>query len=148
MRASALPPPADSGRWTAIWFAVEVGVEGVADQGVNLDRLTLDGAGASNAWIPRRVQGRRPVEQHRVLVDDLLEARPRPRRSSSRPIFLAALMFCADLRSTRAGHDERLEQLQRHESSGRAALVQLEGTGPRRSPKASGSSPRALPSRF
>ena len=52
----------------------------------------------SNAWT-QAVQRRRAVEEHRVLVDDLLEHVPDLGIIES-TIFLAALMFWTALRST------------------------------------------------
>jgi hypothetical protein len=72
---------------------VEVGVERGADQRVQLDRLALD-QGRHERLDPEPVQGRRAVEHHRVVLDDLLEHVPdlRARRSTIR---FADLMFCA-----------------------------------------------------
>src|SRR3712207_8862096 len=55
--------------------AVEVRVERVADQRVDLDRLALDELGLEGLDA-QAVEGRGAVEQHRVLVDDLLEDVP------------------------------------------------------------------------
>ena len=78
--------------------AVEVRVERGADQrmdldGLALDQLRLEGLDA------QPVQVGAPVEQHRMLGDDLLEDIPDDRRARS-TIRLALLMFCAWLRST------------------------------------------------
>jgi hypothetical protein len=56
-------------------IAVEVGVEGVADQGVHLDRLALD-QDRFERLDAETVQGRSSVEQDRVFVDDFLEHIP------------------------------------------------------------------------
>jgi hypothetical protein len=54
---------------------VEVGVERLADQWVQLDRLALDQLGLESLDT-QTVQGRRPVQQHRVLGDHFLEDIP------------------------------------------------------------------------
>ena len=55
--------------------AVEVGVEGGADQRMELDRLALD-QHRLERLDAQPMQGRRAVEQHRMLADDLLEDVP------------------------------------------------------------------------
>ena len=55
--------------------AVEVGVERVADERVDLDRLALD-EDRLEGLDAEAVQRRRAVQQHRVLGDDLLEDVP------------------------------------------------------------------------
>jgi hypothetical protein len=69
--------------------AVEVGVEGRADQRVQLDRLALD-QHRLEGLDAEAVQRRRAVEQHRMLADDLVEDVPDFRRSFSTS-FLACL---------------------------------------------------------
>src|SRR6201996_5917131 len=140
IRASACAS-ADSGRGNAIWapsksalnagklqvtrnlVTVEVRVERGADQRVDLDRLALD-----QLWLEgldaEAVQRRRPVQQNRVLGDDLLEHVPHDRAG---PLHhpLGRLDVLRVVEVNQALHHERLEQLQRH-LLGQTALVQLE----------------------
>ena len=103
--------------------AVEVGVEGGADQRMQLDRLALD-QHRLERLDAEAVQRRRAVEQHRMLADDLLEDVPDLRR---------LLLDHALGRLDGGGHaallelgvDERLEQLERHLLR-QAALMQLQ----------------------
>src|SRR6185503_2407466 len=103
--------------------AVEVGVERRAHQRVELDRLAL-GQHRLERLDAEAVQRRCAVEQHRVLLDDLLEDVPH----------LGALLLDQLLGGLDRGDqvpllelvvDERREQLERH-LLGQAALVQLE----------------------
>ena len=103
--------------------AVEVGVERGAHQRVQLDRLALD-QHRLEGLDAEAVQGRRAVQQHRVLADDLLEDVPD----------LGALLLHHLLRALDGGDvalllelvvDERLEQLEGHDLR-QAALVQLQ----------------------
>ena len=55
--------------------AVEVGVEGGADQRVQLDRFAVD-QDRVKGLNRKFVQGRGAVEHHRILVDDLLQTLP------------------------------------------------------------------------
>jgi hypothetical protein len=55
--------------------AVEVGVEGRADERVQLDRLALDQR-RLEGLDAEAVQRRRPVQHHRVLADDLVQDVP------------------------------------------------------------------------
>ena len=55
--------------------AVEVGVEGRADERVQLDRLALD-QHRLEGLDAEAVQRRRAVQQHRMLADDLVEDVP------------------------------------------------------------------------
>ena len=103
--------------------AVEVGVEGGADQRVKLDRLALD-QHRLEGLDAEAVQRRRPVEQHRMLADHLLQDVP-----DLGPLLLDHALGGLE----RGGHavefelgiDEGLEQLERHLLR-QAALVQLE----------------------
>ena len=101
--------------------AVEVGVEGGADQRVKLDCLALDQKRLErlNAETVKR---RRPVEQHRMLADDFFENVPNFR----------AFLFQHTLGGLDGGRhaikfqfriDEGLEQFQGH-LLGQAALMQ------------------------
>ena len=103
--------------------AVEVGVEGGADQRMQLDRLAFD-----QDWFERlnaeAMQGWRAVQQHRMLANDLFQDVP-----DFRTLLLDHALGGLD----GVGHgvglqprvDEWLEQLQRHLFR-QAALVQLE----------------------
>ncbi len=103
--------------------AVEIGVERGADERVQLDRLAFD-QHRLERLNPEPVQGRRAVQQHRMLADDLLQYVPD---------FWPLLFDHAFCRLDRAGEavqlqfgiDERLEQLERHLLR-QAALVQFE----------------------
>ena len=104
--------------------AVEVGVERGADERVDLDGLALD-EHRLEGLDAEAVQRRRPVEQHRVLLDDLLEHVPHL-RAAPLDHALGRLDVLGQLGVDEPLHDERLEQLERHELR-QAALVQLEG---------------------
>ena len=103
--------------------AVEIGVEGRADQRMELDRLALD-EHRLEGLDAEPVQGRRAVEQHRVLADHFFEDVPH-----LGPLLLDHALGGLDGR----GHavelelriDEGLEQLERHLLR-QAALVQPE----------------------
>ena len=103
--------------------AVEVRVERGADQRVDLDRLALDQL-RLEGLDAEAVQRRRPVQQHRVLGDDLLEHVPHHRAG---PLHhpLGRLDVLRVVEVNQALHHERLEQLQGH-LLGQTALVQLE----------------------
>ena len=104
--------------------AVEVGVEGGADQRVDLDGLALDQHGLEGLDA-QAVQGRRPVEQDRVLLDHALEDVPHLGTPAlDHP--LGRLDVLGQLGVDQPLHDEGLEQLERHQL-GQAALVELEG---------------------
>ncbi len=101
--------------------AVEVRVERVADERVDLDRLALD-EHRLERLDAEAVQRRRAVEQDRVLVDDLLEDVP-DLGDHRVDHLLGRLDVLRGLALDEPGHDERLEQLERHELR-QAALVQ------------------------
>src|SRR5262245_21814913 len=103
--------------------AVEVGVERGAHQRMDLDRLALDEHGLERLD-PEAVQRRGPVQQHRVLLDDLLEHVP-DLRTGALDHALGALDVLRQRLVHQPLHHERLEQLQRH-LLGQAALVQAE----------------------
>ena len=111
--------------------AVEVGVERRADERVDLDRLALD-QHRLEGLDAEAVQRRRAVQQHRVLVDDFLEHVP-DLGDHRLDHLLGRLDVLDGLALDELGHDERLEQLERHQLR-QAALVQLQATGRRRSP--------------
>src|SRR3954470_5420390 len=93
--------------------AVEVGVERVADERVDLDRLALD-QHRLERLDAQAVQRRRAVEEHGVLVDDLLEHVP-DLRDHRVDHLLGRLDVLDGLALDQPGHDERLEQLERHQ---------------------------------
>ena len=103
--------------------AVEVGIERRADERVDLDRLALDEQGLEGLNA-EPVQGRGPVEQNRVLLDDFLQDVP-----DLGPLLLHELLGRLDGRRDppllELAQDERLEQLERH-LLGQPALVELE----------------------
>ena len=103
--------------------AVEVGVERRADERVDLDGLAFDehrleglNAEAVKRW--------RAVQEHGVLLDDLGQHVPH-RRLATLDHALGRLDVLRQLGVDEALHDERLEQLERHQL-GQTALVQLE----------------------
>ena len=102
---------------------VEVGVERGAHERVNLDRLALDQDGLEGLDAEPVERGG-PVQQHRVLLDDLLQDVPH-----LGPLLLHVLLGRLDRRRDAAllelAEDERLEQLEGH-LLGQAALVELE----------------------
>ena len=103
--------------------AVEVGVEGVADQRMQLDRLALH-QHRLERLDAEAVQRRRAVEQYRMLGDHLLQHRPH-----LGGLFLHQGLGLLDVEHHvllyQLLHDEGLEQLQGH-LGGQPALVQLE----------------------
>ena len=103
--------------------AVEVGVERRADERVDLDGLALDEDGLEGLDT-ESVQRRRPVQEDRVLLDDLLEDVPHL-RAPALDHALGRLDVLGQLAVDEALHDEGLEQLERH-LLGQTALVQLE----------------------
>ena len=103
--------------------AVEVGVEGGADQRVKLDRLAFD-QHRLEGLDAETVKRRRPIEHDRVLADNLVQDIPD----------FGLLLFDEFLRllhgrrealGVEARIDERLEEFERHLLR-QAALVQLE----------------------
>ena len=103
--------------------AVEVGVEGRADQRVDLDGAALD-QDRLEGLDAQAVQRRRAVEQHRVVLDDLFEDVP-DLGPHALDDALGALDVVRQALLDQLAHDERLEQLERH-PLGQAALVQLQ----------------------
>jgi hypothetical protein len=103
--------------------AVEVGVEGRADQRMELDRLALD-QHRLERLDAEAVERRRAVEQYRMLADHLVEDVP-----DLRLLLLDQLLRLLDGRGIALGVepriDERLEQLERHLLR-QAALVELQ----------------------
>src|SRR6478672_1536504 len=102
---------------------VEVGVEGRADERVDLDGLALDELRLERLDA-ETVQRGRAVEQHRVLRDDLFEDVPHD-RAGTLDHALGRLDVLRVVEVDQALHHERLEQLERH-LLGQTALVQLQ----------------------
>ncbi|MCY1493036.1 hypothetical protein D9M68_268610 [compost metagenome] len=102
---------------------VEVGVEGRADERMQLDRLAFD-QGRFEGLDAQAVQRRRAVQENRMLADDLVEDIP-----DFRLFLFNELLGLLDGRGVtlgvEAGVDERLEQLERHLLR-KTALVQLQ----------------------
>ena len=103
--------------------AVEVGVEGGADERMQLDRLALD-QDRLERLNTKPMQRRGAVEEHRMLADDLVENIP-----NLGLLFFDKLLRLLHGRRQALGVepriDERLEQLQRH-LLGQAALMKFE----------------------
>ncbi|MBS1224225.1 MAG: hypothetical protein H6R24_903 [Proteobacteria bacterium] len=104
--------------------AVEVGVEGGADQRMQLNRLAFD-QHRLERLDAEPVQGGRAVEHHRVLADHLLEDVPH-HRLLALDHFLGRLDGGGHVPILQLAEDERLEQFQRH-LLGQAALMQAQG---------------------
>ena len=103
--------------------AIEVGVEGGADQGVNLDGLAFDEDGLKRLDA-EAMEGRRAVEQHRMIADDFLEDVPHDGFLHLDHLF-GLLDGGAVAGLLEAVIDEGLEELEGH-LFGKAALVELE----------------------
>ena len=103
--------------------AVEVGVERVADERVHLDRLALDEHGLERLDA-EAVERRSAVQQHRMLRDHLFEHVPDLGRHRL-DVLLRRLDVLDRLALDEPAHDERLEELERHQLR-QAALVQLQ----------------------
>ncbi len=101
--------------------AVEIGVERGADQRMQLNSLALD-QHRLERLNAKTMQGRRAVQHHRVLADDLLEDVPDLRRTALDHL-LRGLDGRGQTAALQLAEDERLEQLQRH-ALGQATLVQ------------------------
>ena len=101
--------------------AVEVRVERGAHERVDLDGLALDEHGLEGLDAEAVERGR-PVEQHRMLLDDLLEHVPHL-RATTLDHALRGLDVLRELEVDEPLHHERLEQLERHELR-QTALVQ------------------------
>ena len=101
--------------------AVEVRVERGAHERVDLDGLALDQHGLEGLDAEAVERGR-PVEQHRVLLDDLFEHVPHL-RATALDHALGGLDVLRQLEVDEPLHHERLEQLECHQL-GKTALVQ------------------------
>src|SRR6266542_1415691 len=103
--------------------AVEVRVEGGADEGMDLDGLALD-EDRLEGLNTQAVESRRAVQEHRMLRDDLLEDVPH-----LRPLLLHELLGRLDGRGDapllQLAEDEGLEELEGHLLR-QTALVELE----------------------
>ena len=103
--------------------AVEVGVEGRANQRVNLDRLAFH-QHRLKSLNAQAVQRRSAVQQHRVVLDDFFKNVPHHRLLHLHHL-LGLLDGGAVARLLQAVIDERLEQLERHLLR-QSALMQLQ----------------------
>ena len=103
--------------------AVEVGVEGGADERVNLDGLAFDEDGLESLDA-EAVERRSTVQEHRMVLDDFLEDVPHDGLLHL-DHFLGLLDGGAVAGLLEAVIDEGLEELERH-LLGKAALVQLQ----------------------
>ena len=103
--------------------AVEVGVEGGADERMQLDGLALD-EHRLEGLDAQTVQGWCAVQQHRMVDDDLFQHVPHVAGTAIDGT-LGGLDVGGVLKLDQALHDEGLEQLQRHLLR-QAALVQLQ----------------------
>ena len=102
---------------------VEVGVERRADERMDLEGLALDQHGLEGLDA-EAVQRRRTVEEHRMLLDDVFEDVPHL-RATTLDHALGGLDVLRQLEVDETLHDERLEQLERHQLR-QAALVQTQ----------------------
>ena len=103
--------------------AVEVRVEGRADEGMDLDGLSLD-QHRLEGLDAEAVERRRAVQEHRVVADDLLESIPNVRHAGVHEL-LGRLDRRGEALLLEAVVDERLEQLDGH-LLGQARLVELQ----------------------
>ena len=122
IRASACAS-ALSGRWTAIWSPSKSALNAWQTSGCTWIALPSTRTG-SNAWMPEAVERRRAVQQHRMLGDDLLEHVPDVGRHRL-DVLLRRLDVLHGLPLDEPAHDERLEELERHQLR-QAALVELQ----------------------
>src|SRR5439155_15190417 len=103
--------------------AVEVRVERVTDERVHLDRLALDELRLERLDA-ETMERRRAVQQNGMLRDDLLEHVP-DFLGHRVDVLLRRLDVLHGLPLDEPAHDERLEELERHQLR-QAALVQLQ----------------------
>ena len=103
---------------------VEVSVERCAHERVNLKGLAFD-----ENWLERldteTVQGRRTVQQNRVLLNDVFEHFPYLRATTLNHAFCSLNVLC-NVKFDEALHDEWLEEFECHQL-GKTALVQFQG---------------------
>ena len=103
--------------------AVEVGVEGGANQRMQVDGLALDQHGLESLNA-ETVQGWCTVEHHRMLLDDLFKDIPNL-WFATLDHALGRLDVLGQLSVHKLLHDERLEQLERHDL-GKTTLMELQ----------------------
>ena len=103
--------------------AVEVCVEGGADEGVNLDSASID-EHRLEGLDAQAVQCGGAVEEHGAVLDDVVQDVPHFRAGALHNA-LGGLDVVRQAAGDESVHHERLEQLQGH-SLGNAALVQLQ----------------------
>ena len=103
--------------------AIEVGVEGGTDERMQLHGGALDQDGQERLNSEAVKRGR-TVEQHRAVLDELVEDVPDLRARSLHDA-LRALDVVRQALGDERMHDERLEQLERH-LLGQPALMQLQ----------------------
>jgi hypothetical protein len=81
--------------------AVEISIECRTDQADEAEWPCLRSSVGSKAWIPKRCKRRRPVQHHRILLDDFIQGVPHLPVSPRSTIFLALLTvdtqpFCSN----------------------------------------------------
>ena len=103
--------------------AVEVGVEGVTDERVNLNRLAFD-EDRLEGLDPKTVERRGAVQQHRVLTDHVFEHVPNLGHHRVDHLLRGLDVLRAAVLDE-LGHDERLEEFKRHQLR-QTTLVELQ----------------------
>src|SRR5256885_4138040 len=118
-------PSSSRGEWHVHGHlvAVEVRVERVTDERMHLDGLALD-EGRLERLDAEAMERRRAVQQHRMLLDDLFQDVP-DLALHLVDVPLGRLDVLDDLPLDEPAHDERLEELERHQLR-QAALVQAQ----------------------
>ena len=113
----------DSGTWTAIWSPSKSALNAKQTSGWiwMAEPSTRTGM---KAWMPEPMEGGRPVQQNRMVGDDLLQHVPHLGANALHDA-LGALDVVGEALLDELPHDERLEQLERHLLR-QAALMQLE----------------------
>ena len=113
----------ESGTWTAIWSPSKSALKAEQTSGWIWMAAALD-QHRHERLDAEAVQRRGAVQQHRVVLDDLLQHVP---HLGTHPLHdpLGALDVVGEALLDQLPHDERLEQLQRHPLR-QAALVQLQ----------------------
>ena len=124
-RASACAST-ESGTCTAIWSPSKSALKAVQHRGCSFSALALDQDGLEGLDA-QAVQGRRAVEHHGMLLDDLLQHVP-DLGLDALDGALGGLDVVRQILLDQALHDEGLEQLERH-LLGQAALIQLQAAG-------------------
>ena len=103
--------------------AVEVGVEGVAYERVNLNRLAFD-KDRLEGLNAKTVERRGAVQQHRVLTDHVFEHVPNFGHHRVDHLLRGLDVLGASMLNE-LRHDERLKQLKRHQFR-QTTLVELQ----------------------